>query len=77
MRVSSADLGPRLPDLLRRVRAGETVTIVDGGAPVAQIVGLDVRGVPRDLGVLEGQWSVPDEAFSEDSDRAAAAELGA
>ena len=58
-------------------RAGETVTIVDGDAPVARLVGVETGAAPRRLGVLEGVWSVPDEAFAEDADREAAAALGA
>ncbi len=79
MRVPAHELGPRLPDLLRRVRAGETVIIVEGDAPVARLVGVpetEARS-PRPLGLLAGQWSVPDEAFSDDADREAAALLGA
>ena len=79
MRVPAHELGPRLPDLLRRVRAGETITIIEGEAPVARLVGVPGAGErgTRSLGLLGGRWAVPEEAFSDDADREAAALLGA
>jgi antitoxin (DNA-binding transcriptional repressor) of toxin-antitoxin stability system len=79
MRVPVHEVGPRLPDLLRRVRAGEPVAIVEGEAVVARLVGVAEeapRGA-RPLGLLGGRWAVPDEAFSDEADREAAAALGA
>jgi antitoxin (DNA-binding transcriptional repressor) of toxin-antitoxin stability system len=79
MRVPAHELGRRFPDLLRRVRAGETVTIVEGDAAVARLVAppAEEAGGRRPLGLLHDRWRVPDEAFSDDADREAAALLGA
>lgn len=43
MKVGSYEAKTRLPDLLRRVEAGETVTITRHGKPVAQIVPIGDR----------------------------------
>lgn len=79
MRVPAHELGPRLPDLRRRVCAGESVTIAEGNAPVARLVGVpevEANGT-RPLGLLGDRWDVPDEAFSDEADGEAAALLGA
>lgn len=41
MKIGSYEAKTRLPDLLRRVEAGETVTITRHGRPVARIVPVD------------------------------------
>ena len=49
-----------LSDLLRRVAAGEEVTITRSGKPVAMIVPAPRRG-PRTLGADRGLFEVPDD----------------
>ncbi len=47
-----------LSELLRRVAAGEEVTITRGGEPVAMIIPVQARK-PRVLGGDRGQFEVP------------------
>jgi prevent-host-death family protein len=49
-----------LSELLRRVAAGEEVTITRGGEPVARLVPVQRRS-PRVLGRDEGLFEVPDD----------------
>lgn len=50
--------------LLRRVRAGEEITIADAGVPVAKLVPITAPRAPRVLGGDRGRiWIAPD-AFS-------------
>jgi prevent-host-death family protein len=49
-----------LSELLRRVAAGEEVTITRSGEPVAMIVPVPRRG-PRRFGTDEGLFEVPDD----------------
>ena len=46
-----------LSDLLRRVEAGETVTITRRGEPVAEL-GPPTPAGPRPVGVLRGTWDI-------------------
>jgi prevent-host-death family protein len=46
-------------ELLRRVEAGEEITILRRGKPVARLVPTDAPGLTRPLGLLRGQWSLP------------------
>ena len=42
--VGAYEAKTRLPELLRSVEQGETVTITRRGVPIARIVGIDDRG---------------------------------
>ena len=46
-----------LSDLLRRVEAGETVTITRRGEPVAELRPPTPSG-PRPVGMLQGTWGI-------------------
>jgi prevent-host-death family protein len=48
-----------LSQLLRRVQAGEEVTILRGGTPVARLV--PVKSAKRQLGQDVGRFIVPDD----------------
>ena len=51
-----------LPAYLQRVEAGETVVIVKGGKPMAEIKPvLSVREVLRPYGLCAGEFTVPDD----------------
>lgn len=50
----------RLSELLRRVAAGEEITITRGGQPVARLVPVG-RPARRDFGRDEGLFEVPDD----------------
>lgn len=47
--------------LLRRVAAGEEITIANRGVPVARLVPIPKDQSPRQLGAFRGQMSVPDD----------------
>ena len=49
-----------LSEMLRRVAAGEEVTITRGGDPIARLVPVQ-RGSPRVLGQDRGLFEVPDD----------------
>ena len=49
--VGAYEAKTRLPELLRSVEQGETVTITRRGVPIARIVGIDDRGNER-LGAI-------------------------
>jgi prevent-host-death family protein len=49
----------KLSQLLRRVQAGEEVTILRGGTPVARLV--PVKPAKRQLGQDVGRFVVPDD----------------
>jgi prevent-host-death family protein len=47
--------------LLRRVAAGEEITIANRGVPVARLVPVAHKKEPRVLGIFRGQLNVPDD----------------
>lgn len=49
-----------LSRLLRRVAAGEEIVIERAGKPIAKLVPVEQR-VPRELGMDEGVYEVPDD----------------
>jgi prevent-host-death family protein len=65
MRVNVAEAKARLSELLRRVKAGETVIISERNVPVAELRGLsDDAGMrSRTLRVLWPEWAVADSYF--------------
>ena len=47
--------------LLRRVAAGEEITIANRGVPVARLVPVPAEGTTRKLGFFRGQMTIPDD----------------
>ena len=47
--------------LLRRVAAGEEITIVNRGVPVARLVPISAEECTRRLGCFRGQMNIPDD----------------
>jgi len=47
--------------LLRRVAAGEEITIANRGVPVARLVPVRAEGDVRKLGFFRGKMSIPDD----------------
>jgi prevent-host-death family protein len=47
--------------LLRRVAAGEEITIANRGVPVARLVPVAHKKEPRVLGIFRGQLNVPED----------------
>jgi prevent-host-death family protein len=47
--------------LLAKVAAGEEVTITKAGRPVARLVPLESKRMPRPLGLDAGRFEVPDD----------------
>ena len=52
---------PRFSRLLRRVAAGEEITIANRGVPVARLVPVPAEETTRKLGVFRGQMTIPDD----------------
>jgi prevent-host-death family protein len=50
-----------LSRLLRRVAAGEEITIANRGVPVARLVPVPAEGSTRKLGFFRGQVTIPDD----------------
>jgi prevent-host-death family protein len=59
MKVGSYEAKTRLPDLLRRVEAGETVTITRHGKPVAQLVPVEEKREMTVGEAIEGLRNFP------------------
>ena len=51
----------QLSKLLAAVEAGEEVVIARAGRPIARLVGIGPTTPRRRLGLLEGQFTVPDD----------------
>lgn len=51
----------QLSRLLEQVEEGEEIVIARAGKPIARIVPLEPRKPKRRLGILEGQYTVPDD----------------
>jgi len=51
----------RFSGLLRRVAAGEEITIANRGVPVARLVPVPAEQGARKLGTLRGQVFIPDD----------------
>lgn len=47
--------------LLRRVAAGEEITIANRGVPVARLIPMPVGGAKRKLGAFTGQMTNPED----------------
>ena len=60
-RVNTHEAKTQLSRLLRRVAAGEEITIANRGVPVARLVPVPPKKAQRVLGILRGELSVPDD----------------
>ncbi len=59
--VNTHEAKTHLSRLLRRVAAGEEITIANRGVPVARLVPVPANKTQRTLGIFRGQFSVPDD----------------
>jgi prevent-host-death family protein len=59
--VNTHEAKTRLSRLLRRVAAGEEITIANRGVPVARLVPVSAEGTTRKLGFFRGQMTIPDD----------------
>jgi len=60
-KVNTHEAKTQLSRLLRRVAAGEEITIANRGVPVARLVPVPAEKAQRTLGILRGEFSVPDD----------------
>ncbi|HEV2234893.1 MAG TPA: type II toxin-antitoxin system Phd/YefM family antitoxin [Terriglobia bacterium] len=61
MQVNIHEAKTHLSRLLNRVAVGEEVTIARAGVPVARLVGVKRRRIPRPMGMYRGQFKVPED----------------
>jgi prevent-host-death family protein len=59
--VNTHEAKTQLSRLLRRVAAGEEITIANRGVPVARLVPVPPKKTQRVLGIFRGQLSVPED----------------
>lgn len=59
--VNTHEAKTQLSRLLRRVAAGEEITIANRGVPVARLVPVPPEKAQRVLGIYRGQFTVPDD----------------
>jgi prevent-host-death family protein len=60
-KVNTHEAKTRFSWLLRRVAAGEEITIANRGVPVARLVPIPADQVARKLGIFRNQMSIPDD----------------
>ena len=60
-KVNTHEAKTQLSRLLRRVAAGEEITIANRGVPVARLVPVPQEKSPRVLGILRGRLIVPED----------------
>jgi prevent-host-death family protein len=60
-KVNVHEAKTRFSRLLRRVAAGEEITIANRGVPVARLVPVQVGERTRQLGFFRGQMTTPDD----------------
>ena len=61
-KVSIEEMQRDLPACLRRVEAGETLTIIRAGKPVAEVKPFPTRAeTRRPFGLCAGEFTVPDD----------------
>jgi prevent-host-death family protein len=60
-KVNVHEAKTRFSRLLRRVAAGEEITIANRGVPVARLVPVVGEGTTRKLGLFRGQMTIPDD----------------
>lgn len=59
--VNTHEAKTQFSRLLRRVAAGEEITIANRGVPVARLVPVPPDKAQRVLGIYRGQFTVPDD----------------
>jgi prevent-host-death family protein len=59
--VNTHEAKTQFSRLLKRVAAGEEITIANRGVPVARLVPAAVPGAKRKLGAFAGQVTIPDD----------------
>ena len=59
MNIHEAKTG--LSKLVERVEAGEEIVIARAGTPVAKLVALTPARARRQLGLLDGKFTIPDD----------------
>ena len=59
--VNTHEAKTQLSRLLRRVAAGEEITIANRGVPVARLIPVQSKGADRKLGMFRGKFVVPDD----------------
>jgi prevent-host-death family protein len=59
--VNTHEAKTQFSRLLRRVAAGEEITIANRGVPVARLVPVPRESSPRVLGILRGEFTVPED----------------
>jgi prevent-host-death family protein len=60
-KVNTHEAKTQFSRLLRRVAAGEEITIANRGVPVARLVPVPRKKAERVLGIFRGQFTVPDD----------------
>jgi prevent-host-death family protein len=60
-KVNVHEAKTRFSRLLRRVAAGEEITIANRGVPVARLVPIPAEGTTRKLGFFRGQMTILDD----------------
>ena len=60
-KVNTHEAKTQLSRLLRRVAADEEITIANRGVPVARLVPVPAEKAQRTLGILRGEFTVPDD----------------
>ena len=61
IKVNVLEAKKRFSRLLRRVAAGEEITIANRGVPVARLVPVPVEATTRKLGLFRGQMTIPED----------------
>jgi len=59
--VNTHEAKTQFSRLLRRVAAGEEITIANRGVPVARLVPVPREKSPRVLGILRGELTIPED----------------
>ena len=59
--INTHEAKTRFSQLLRRVAAGEEITIANRGVPVARLVPIPARETRRKLGIFRNQMTIADD----------------
>ncbi len=60
-KVNIYEAKTRLSQLVEEAASGHDVIIARAGRPIARLTGLSVSGRKRRLGILDGQFRIPDD----------------